>query len=161
VGIDRETAPFAVEAIRRWWSEMGKPTCPRGERLLIVADGAELNGRRSRPWQVVLQGLANETGLQVSVCHFPPGTSKWHKVEHRLFCHVTKNWRGGPWTSRVVVVSSIGSTTRTTGLTEHPRLDENDRLAGAEAPGHEHAGACIRRDTFRGEWNYTIFPHRG
>jgi Rhodopirellula transposase DDE domain len=158
VGIDHDTARFAVETIRRWFSEMGQPSYPRAGRLLVTADGGGSNGHRNRLWKVALQGLADETGLKISVCHFPPGTSKWNKIEHRMFCHITKNWRGRPLTSRAVVVNLIGSTTTATGLTIHAELDENEYPAGIKVTDEELAGVCIRRNKFHGEWNYTILP---
>ena len=158
VGIDHDTARFAVETIRRWWLEMGKPGYPRAERLLLTADGGGSNGHRNRLWKVALQELADETALKISVCHFPPGTSKWNKIEHRMFCHITKNWRGRPLTSRAVVVNLIGSTTTNTGLTIHAELDEGEYPAGIKVTDEELAGVRIKRNAFHGEWNYTIFP---
>jgi hypothetical protein len=158
VGIDHDTARFAVESIRRWWSEMGQPSYPSAERILITADGGGSNGRRNRLWKVALQELANETELKVSVCHFPPGTSKWNKIEHRMFCHITKNWRGRPLTSRAVAVNLIGSTTTTTGLTIHAELDEGEYPTGTKITDEELAGVRIKRNKFHGEWNYTILP---
>jgi hypothetical protein len=160
VGIDHDTARFAVESLRRWWSEMGQRSYPRAERVLITADGGGSNGSRNRLWKVALQELANETGLKVSVCHFPPGTSKWNKIEHRMFCHITKNWRGRPLTSRAVVVNLIGSTTTTTGLTIHAELDEGEYPTGTKITDEELAGVRIKRNNFHGEWNYTILPQR-
>jgi Rhodopirellula transposase DDE domain len=160
VGIDHDTSRFAVESIRRWWAEMGKPSYPRAERVLITADGGGSNGHRVRLWKVALQEFVNETGLKVSVCHFPPGTSKWNKIEHRMFCHITKNWRGRPLTSRAVVVNLIGSTTTTTGLTIHAELDEGEYPTGTKVTDDELAGVNIKRDKFHGEWNYTIIPQR-
>ena len=115
VGVDHDTAEFAVETVRRWWRHMGSQVYPKAKRLLITADGGGSNGSRCRLWKVELQRLANETGLRISVCHFPPGTSKWNKIEHRMFCHITENWRGRPLVSREVVVNLIGHTTTTTG----------------------------------------------
>jgi hypothetical protein len=158
VGIDHDTARFAVETIRRWFSEMGQPTYPSAERLLVTADGGGSNGHRNRLWKVALQELVDETGLKISVCHFPPGTSKWNKIEHRMFCHITKNWRGRPLTSRAVVVNLIGSATTTTGLTIHAALDEGEYPTGTKVTDEELAGVCIRRNKFHGEWNYTILP---
>jgi len=160
VGIDHDTARFAVEAIRRWWEEMGQPTYPDGQRLLITADGGGSNGHRNRLWKVALQEFANESGLEVSVCHFPPGTSKWNKIEHRMFCHITKNWRGRPLTSRAVVVNLIGSTTTATGLTIQAELDENEYPTGTKVTDEDLAGVGIKRNKFHGEWNYTILPKR-
>jgi transposase len=158
VGIDHDTARFAAETIRRWWLEMGAPRYPKAERLLITADGGGSNGHRNRLWKVALQELATEFGLRISVCHFPPGTSKWNKIEHRMFCHITKNWRGKPLTSRAVVVNLIASTTTTTGLTIQAELDEGEYPTGTKVTDEELAGVNIRRNTFHGEWNYTIIP---
>jgi transposase len=158
VGLDHDTARFAVETIRRWFVEMGQLSYPHAERLLITADGGGSNGTRNRLWKVALQELANDTGLKISVCHFPPGTSKWNKIEHRMFCHITKNWRGRPLTSRAVVVNLIGSTTTTTGLTIHAELDESEYPTGTKVTDEELAGVCIKRNKFHGEWNYTILP---
>jgi hypothetical protein len=160
VGIDHDTARFAVETIRRWRLEMGKPLYPKANRLLITADGGGSNGHRVRLWKVALQELATETGLKISVCHFPPGTSKWNKIEHRMFCHITKNWRGRPLTSRAVVVNLIASTTTTTGLTIHAELDEGEYPTGIKVTDEELAGINIKRDKFHGEWNYTILPSK-
>jgi hypothetical protein len=160
VGIDHDTARFAVETIRRWFWEMGQPTYPSAERLLVTADGGGSNGHRNRLWKVALQELADETGLKISVCHFPPGTSKWNKIEHRMFCHITKNWRGRPLTSRAVVVNLIGSTTTSNGLTIHAELDENEYPTGTKVTDDELAGVCIKRNKFHGDWNYTILPRR-
>ena len=159
VGIDHDTARFAVETIRRWWREMGKPTYSKADRLLITADGGGSNGTRNRLWKVALQELATETGLLISVRHFPPGTSKWNKIEHRMFCHITKNWRGKPLSSRAVVVNLIGSTTTTTGLTIHAQLDEGEYPTGIKVSDEQLAGVCIQRNEFHGEWNYTILPY--
>ena len=158
VGIDHDTARFAVETIRRWWLEMGRPRYPKGERLLITADGGGSNGHRNRLWKVALQELATETGLRIGVCHFPPGTSKWNKIEHRMFCHITKNWRGRPLTSRAVVVNLIASTTTTTGLTIQAELDEGEYPTGTKVTDDELAEINIKRNKFHGEWNYTILP---
>lgn len=158
VGTDHDTAEFAVETIRRWWLEMGRPRYPKGERLLITADGGGSNGHRNRLWKVALQELATETGLRIGVCHFPPGTSKWNKIEHRMFCHITKNWRGRPLTSRAVVVNLIASTTTTTGLTIQAELDEGEYPTGTKVTDDELAEINIKRNKFHGEWNYTILP---
>jgi hypothetical protein len=158
VGIDHDTARFAVETIRRWLAEMGQPIYPSAEQLLVTADGGGSNGSRNRLWKVALQELADETALKISVCHFPPGTSKWNKIEHRMFCHITKNWRGRPLTSRAVVVNLIGSTTTTNGLTIHAELDENEYPTGTKVTDEVLAGVCIKRNKFHGEWNYTILP---
>jgi hypothetical protein len=160
VGIDHDTARFAVETVRRWWLEMGKPGYPEANRLLITADGGGSNGHRNRLWKVALQELATETGLRISVCHFPPGTSKWNKIEHRMFCHITRNWRGRPLTSRAVVVNLIASTTTDAGLTIHSELDEGEYPTGTKVKDQELAGVDIRRNPFHGEWNYTIVPKK-
>ena len=123
VGIDHDTAAFAVESIRRWWNAAGRGDYPQARRLLITADGGGCNGNRARAWKTELAALAAETGLEITVCHFPPGTSKWNKIEHRLFCHITKNWRGRPLTSHEVIVNSIAATTTRTGLTVRAELD--------------------------------------
>lgn len=159
VGIDHDTARFAVETLRRWWQEMGLGLYRRAERLLITADGGGSNGHRNRLWKVALQEWADETGLRISVCHFPPGTSKWNKVEHRMFCHITKNWRGRPLTSRAVVVNLIASTTTSTGLTIRAELDEGEYPTGTKVSDEELAGVNIKRNKFHGDWNYTIIPN--
>jgi Rhodopirellula transposase DDE domain len=125
VGIDHDTAHFATETMRRWWQEMGRPDYPQAGELLVTADGGGSNSSRSRLWKVAVQALADDLGLAITVCHFPPGTSKWNKIEHRLFCHITNNWRGRPLVSRAVIVNLIGSTTTTTGLHVEAQLDTN------------------------------------
>lgn len=158
VGVDHDTAAFAAETIRRWWYEMGQRTYPQARELLITADCGGSNSYRCRLWKVSLQHLADETGLQIQVCHFPPGTSKWNKIEHRMFCHITQNWRGRPLTSRAVVVSLIGSTTTKTGLQIEAALDPNIYPTGIKVSVEELATVQIKRDPFHGEWNYTIVP---
>jgi hypothetical protein len=158
VGIDHDTAEFATETIRRWWKEMGRPTYRAAKELLITADGGGSNGTRNRLWKVCLQHLADETGLQIGVCHFPPGTSKWNKIEHRMFCHITQNWRGRPLTSRAVVVNLIGNTRTSTGLEIHSELDENEYPIGKKVPDEELEGVRMKKNRFHGEWNYTILP---
>lgn len=158
VGINHDTAEFAVESIRRWWREMGQPMYPNARRLLITADGGGSNGYRVRLWRVQLQKLADELRLVVQVCHFPPGTSKWNKIEHRMFCHITNNWRGRPLLSREVVVNLIGSTTTKTGLRIQSRLDENVYEAGIKVSDQELERLAIERDQFHGEWNYRLMP---
>jgi transposase len=158
VGISHDTAAFATETIRRWWGEMGRQAYPRAAELLITADGGGSNGTRNRLWKVGLQGLADATRLRISVCHFPPGTSKWNKIEHRMFCHITRNWRGRPLTSRAVVVNLIGGTRTGAGLEIHAELDENEYPAGVKVTDAELAGVRIRKNKFHGEWNYTILP---
>ena len=158
VGIDHDTAEFAVESIRRWWHEMGEATYPRARRLLITADCGGSNGHRVRLWRRELQKLADELKLTVQVCHFPPGTSKWNKIEHRMFCHITANWRGRPLVSRQVVVNLIGSTTTREGLRIKAGIDENIYAKGIKVTDEELATLVIERDEFHGEWNYRLLP---
>lgn len=158
VGIDHDTAEFAVESIRRWWQEMGWPLYPKARRLLITADCGGSNGYRVRLWHVQLQKLADELRITVQVCHFPPGTSKWNKIEHRMFCHITKNWRGRPLLSREVVVNLIGNTTTESGLHIQSQLDEHTYAAGIKVSDQELAQLAIERDEFHGEWNYRFKP---
>jgi transposase len=158
VGIDHDTAEFAVESIRRWWKEMGHPRYPQARRLLITADGGGSNGYRVRLGRLQLQKLADELALTIQVCHLPPGTSKWNKIEHRMFCHITNNWRGRPLVSREVVVNLIGSTTTDTGLHIRSQLDENTYEAGIKVSDEELAELAIERDEFHGEWNYRLRP---
>src|SRR5215471_9231026 len=158
VGIDHDTAEFATETIRRWWMEMGRPTYGAAKELLITADGGGSNGTRNRLWKVRLQHLADETGLRVGVCHFPPGTSKWNKIEHRMFCHITQNWRGRPLTSREVVVNLIGNTRTRTGLEIRSELDEGEYQTAIKVTDAELAAVRLKKDRFHGEWNYTILP---
>jgi Rhodopirellula transposase DDE domain len=158
VGVDHDTAEFAVETIRRWWRHMGSKAYPRAKRLLITADGGGSNGSRCRLWKVELQRLADETGLRIAVCHFAPGTSKWNKIEHQMFCHITENWRGRPLVSREVVVNLIGHTTTKTGLAIRSVLDENSYPTGREVTAQQLENLAIKQDTFHGEWNYTIQP---
>jgi len=158
VGIDHDTAELAVESIRRWWGEMGEATYPRTRRLLITADCGGSNGPRVRLWRRELQKLADELKLTIQVCHFPPGTSKWNKIEHRMFCHITANWRGRPLISRQVVVNLIGSTTTREGLCIKAGLDENSYEKGIKVTDEELAALAIERDEFHGEWNYRLLP---
>jgi transposase len=158
VGIDHDTAEFAVESIRRWWLEMGAVVYPHARRLLITADCGGSNGYRVRLWRRELQELADELQLTVQVCHFPPGTSKWNKIEHRMFCHITANWRGRPLISREVVVNLIGSTTTREGLRIKATLDENTYAPGIKVSDEELATLAIERDEFHGEWNYRLMP---
>ena len=158
VGIDHDTAEFAVESIRRWWREMGAATYPHAARLLITADCGGSNGHRVRLWRRELQKLADELMLTVQICHFPPGTSKWNKIEHRMFCHITANWRGRPLISRPVVVNLIGSTTTREGLRIKAGLDENTYAKGIKVTDEELATLAIERDEFHGEWNYRLSP---
>ncbi|VTR70495.1 transposase [Desulfosarcina cetonica] len=158
VGIDHDTAEFAVESIRRWWREMGSPAYPDARRLLITADCGGSNGNRVRLWRRELQKLADELGLPVQVCHFPPGTSKWNKIEHRMFCHITANWRGRPLLSRQVVVNLIGNTVTRTGLSIKAAIDENTYAKGIKVSDEELATFAIERDNFHREWNYRLLP---
>ncbi len=158
VGTDHDTATFAVESIRRWWTSMGRPAYPQGRRLLITADGGGSNGSRVRLWKVELQKLADETGLAISVCHLPPGTSKWNKIEHRLFSFISQNWRGKPLVSHEVIVNLIGATKTKTGLSVHCELDKNSYPAGRKVSDDELAQVKIEHADFHGEWNYTILP---
>jgi Rhodopirellula transposase DDE domain len=160
VGIDHDTAEFAVESIRRWWKEMGHPRYPNARRLLITADCGGSNGYRVRLWPLQLQKLADELHLIIQVCHLPPGTSKWNKIEHRMFCHITNNWRGRPLISREVVVNLIGSTTTDAGLHIRSQLDENTYQAGIKVSDEELAQLAIERDAFHGEWNYRLRPRQ-
>ena len=159
VGIDHDTAEFAVETIRRWWKEMGCSLYGKPQRLLITADCGGSNGYRVKLWRVELQKLADELGITIQVCHFPPGTSKWNKIEHRMFCHITQNWRGRPLLSRQVVVNLIGNTTTDEGLQIRAKLDESQYKSGIKVTNEELENLLIVRDNFHGEWNYKIKPH--
>jgi len=158
VGTDHDTAAFAGETIRRWWQQMGAPTYPGATEVLITADGGGSNSRRSRLWKVAVQRFADETGLRVTVCHFPPGTSKWNKIEHRLFAHITQNWRGRPLISHEVMVNLIGSTTTATGLRVRAALDPSLYPTKLQVTDDELARVQLHPATFHGEWNYTIHP---
>jgi len=158
VGVDQDTAACAVETVRRWWRHMGSQVDPKAKRLLMTADGGGSNGSRCRLWKGELQRWADESGLCISVCHFPPGTSKWNKIAHRMFCHITENWRGRPLVSREVVVNLIGHTTTKTGLAIRSALDENSYPTGREVTAQQMESLAIKRDKFHGEWNYTIRP---
>jgi len=161
VGVDHDTASFAVETIRRWWHALGSEKYPQAGRLLITADGGGSNGSRLRLWKVELQRLADETNLAIAVSHFPPGTSKWNKIEHRLFSFITKNWRGQPLTSLKVIVSLIAGTTTRKGLKVHAEIDRRIYPAGIKVEDEEMARIRLRRDDFHGEWNYEILPRAG
>jgi len=161
VGIDHDTAEFAVESIRRWWREMGADVYPQARRLLITADCGGSNGYRVRLWRMELQKLADELQLTIQVCHFPPGTSKWNKIEHRMFSRITANWRGRPLVSREVVVNLIGSTTTKTGLRINAALDNSTYAQGIKVSDKELATLAIERDEFHGEWNYRLRPRSG
>jgi len=156
VGVDHDTAEFAVESIRRWWRAMGRGRYPKAKRILITADGGGSNGSRVRLWKVALQRLVNEIGLPISVCHFPPGTSKWNKIEHRMFCHISQNWRGRPLVSREVIIALIGSTTTTQGLKIKAALDKRPYQAGIKVSRAELDRVNLQTADFHGEWNYTI-----
>jgi hypothetical protein len=160
VGINHDTAEFAVETIRRWWEEMGCQSFPKATELLITADSGGSNGHRSRLWKFSLQGLANQIGLKIRVCHFPPGTSKWNKIEHRMFCHITQNWRGQPLVSRSVVVNLIGNTTTRTGLSIRAKLDKKKYATGIKITDKELAAVNLKKDKFHGDWNYSILPEK-
>jgi hypothetical protein len=158
VGTDHDTAAFAVAAIRQWWVKMGRATYPSATELLITADSGGSNSARVRLWKVELQRLANQTGLSITVCHFPPGTSKWNKIEHRMFCHITTNWRGRPLVSHQVVVSLIAHTSTTSGLRVNARLDCRHYPTGIKVTADELAAVHITPAKFHGDWNYTIAP---
>jgi hypothetical protein len=160
VGIDHDTAQFAVTSIGRWWQEMGSRRFPRASELMIPADGGGSNGSRNRLWKWALQGLANDLGLALRVCHFPPGTSKWNKIEHRLFCLITKNWRGRPLTGYEVIVNLIASTTTKTGLTVRAALDTNEYETGIKISDEQLATVNLTPAKFHKDWNYTIRPKR-
>ena len=160
VGEDHDTAVFAVETLRRWWQRMGQVAYPQARRLLITADGGGSNSSRSRLWKVELQQFADATGLRISVCHFPPGTSKWNKIEHRMFCHITENWRGRPLVSRQVVVNLIGHTRTRSGLTIRSELDENSYPTGQTVSDEQMQALNLKRDRFHGEWNYMLTPRQ-
>jgi hypothetical protein len=158
VGISHDTAEFAVAAIRRWWERLGRRKYGAARRLLVTADSGGSNGLRSRLWKVELQKWADETGMIVEVCHYPPGTSKWNKIEHRLFCHMTRTWRGEPLETVAVVVESINATTTATGLEVHAWLDECEYQKGRKVSDDELAECRIVRHEFHGDWNYEIHP---
>jgi len=158
VGIDHDTAAFAVQSIRSWWNEVGQPQYPEAKRLLISADGGGSNGSRVRLWKWELQQLADETGLAITVCHLPPGTSKWNKIEHRLFAWISQNWRGQPLVSYAVILQLIAATTTEAGLTVQCQLDTHTYPAGRKVSDEEMATLSIQPDPFHGEWNYTILP---
>jgi hypothetical protein len=158
VGIDHDTAEFATEAVRRWWVRMGLLAYPGAKELLITADGGGSNSSRSRLWKVCLQELADDLSLRISVCHFPPGTSKWNKIEHRMFCHITENWRGRPLLSRVVIVNLIGRTKTRAGLHINAELDTGCYPTKIKVTDEVLASVRIKRARFHGNWNYTISP---
>jgi hypothetical protein len=158
VGIDHDTARFAAQAIHRWWKKMGSKRYRNAKQLLITADGGGSNGSRSRLWKVALQDLAVRLGIPVWVCHFPPGTSKWNKIEHRMFCHITQNWRGRPLVSHEVIIQLIANTTTTAGLKIRAELDPRHYPTGTQVSDAELASLNLKRSDFHGEWNYTLMP---
>ena len=158
VGTDHDTPQFAVESLRRWWKLMGRRAYPAATELLITADGGGSNGYRPRLWKSELQRFCNQTGLAVTVLHFPPGTSKWNKIEHRLFCHITRNWRGRSLESYDTIVRLIGSTTTRAGLKVRARLDTNHYPTGIVVTKAEMAAVNLSPHDFQGEWNYTLRP---
>jgi transposase len=159
VGMDHDTAAFAAQSIRRWWESMGADAYPKAEKLLITADSGGSNGARVRLWKLELQKLADETGLEISICHLPPGTSKWNKIEHRLFSFISQNWRGKPLVSHQVIVNLIAATTTKTGLRVRAELDPGKYPKGIKVSDKEVAAIRLERDKFHGEWNYSILPH--
>ena len=159
VGIDHDTAEFAVQSIRTWWQKMGLEIYPEAQELLITADAGGSNGYRLRLWKTELQKLADETGLLIKVVHFPPGTSKWNKIEHRMFCQITENWRGRPLISREIVVNLIGNTTTQTGLTIQAELDEGKYQIGQQISDSQLSQVNLQPADFHGEWNYGIIPN--
>ncbi len=160
VGIDHDTAEFAVASIAEWWKRMGRKRYKAAKRLLITGDSGGSNGHRNRLWKAELQRFANRTGMILEVCHFPPGTSKWNKIEHRLFCHITRNWRGVPLETHEIVINLIGSTRTTQGLEVHAWLDEHEYPKGRKVTDPEFAELRIRRNKFQGDWNYEIHPYK-
>jgi transposase len=160
VGISHDTAEFAVAAIRRWWEKLGRQRYAAAKRLLVTADSGGSNSSRSRLWKVELQKFADETGMIVEVTHYPPGTSKWNKIEHRVFCHITRNWRGVPLETLEIVVKSIGATTTETGLEVHAWIDESEYEKGRQISDGELAECNIKPHKYHGEWNYEIHPRQ-
>lgn len=159
VGTNHDTASFAVEAIRRWWLMMGHQRYPQASRLLITADGGGSNGHRVRLWKIELQQLANELAIPITVCHLPPGTSKWNKIEHRLFSFITLNWRGKPLRTFRTIVQLIAATSTAAGLTVRAELDENKYPKGMKISDAKLAAVHLARHSFHGDWNYTISPN--
>lgn len=158
VGKDHDTSAFAVQTLRRWWQSMGQPLYPHADRLLICADGGGSNGSRTRLWKLELAELAAETGLIITVCHLPPGTSKWNKIEHRLFSHISMNWRGRPLESHEAVVQLIAATTTRTGLTVHAELDDNTYPKGVKVTDAQMAALPLTHHDTHSQWNYTLNP---
>jgi len=160
VGVDHETAAFAVNTLRTWWKSTGAATYPDATRLLITADSGGANGNRRRTWKTELAALAAETGLDINVCHLPPGTSKWNKIEHRLFSQITRNWQGRPLTSHETILNLIGATTTTTGLKVTAQLDTGEYPTGIKISDRQMKELPITRNDWHGEWNYTLHPTR-
>lgn len=160
VGIDHDTAAFAVESIRQWWKTMGKKEYSKAKSLLVTADAGGSNGYKNKLWKKELQELSNKVKMPISVCHFPPGTSKWNKIEHRLFSFISKNWRAKPLISHEVIVNLITSTTTKTGLKVRCRIDERKYPIGIKVTKKEMTNINLKEDTFHGEWNYTIYPNK-
>jgi hypothetical protein len=158
VGIDHNTAEFAAASILRWWREMGRPAYPKADSLLVTADSGGSNSARSRLWKVCLQDLCDKTGLSITVCHFPPGTSKWNAIEHRLFCQISRNWRGRPLESRAIVVNLIAHTTTTKGLRVRAALDTHTYPLGIKVSDRQLHSIHLQPGSFHGDWNYTITP---
>ncbi len=158
VGADHDTSAFAVETLRRWWNTVGRHRYPDTDRLLICADGGGSNGYRVRAWKIELAAFAIETGLTITVCHLPPGTSKWNKIEHRMFSQITLNWRGRPLTSHQIIVDLIGATSTTTGLTVRAELDTGTYPTGIKYTNKQVDALSITRHDFHGEWNYCVSP---
>jgi transposase len=158
VGTDHDTAAFAVESVRRWWNAAGRDEYPAARRLLVTADAGGSNGYRTRAWKAELAALAVETGLEITVCHFPPGTSKWNKIEHRLFSHITMNWRGRPLSSHEVIVQTIAATTTRTGLRVRAELDDSPYETGVKVSDRQMGALPLTRHDWHGDWNYTLRP---
>ncbi len=159
IGISSDTAEFAVAAIRRWWKKLGTKRYPKAKRLLVTADSGGSNSPRTKLWRVELQKFANESGLIIELCHYPPGTSKWNKIEHKLFCHITRNWQGIPLETLEIVVKLIGATRTETGLEVHAWLDEKEYQKARQVTQEQLDEVMIRRNAFHGEWNYEIHPN--
>ncbi len=159
VGIDHDTSRFATASIKRWWQKMGRKRYPDAKELLITADCGGSNSSRTRLWKVALQDLADDLGLRLTICHFPPGTSKWNKIEHRMFCHITQNWRGRPLTSYAAIVQLIGNTKTTAGLQIRAELDEGVYPTKETVTAEQLANVRLTPAPFHGEWNYAITPN--
>jgi hypothetical protein len=160
LGTDHDTPDFAVASIRAWWKQIGSKQHSEATELMITADGGGSNGSRARAWKAALQIFANDTGLTINVCHYPPGTSKWNKIEHRMFCHITNNWRGRPLETHEVILNLISNTTTVAGLTIHARLDTKSYPTGVKISKAAFAALNLSLDRFHGDWNYAIAPRR-